>query len=63
MSEQRFIKSRTRSSNVGTIIGITLVLFMLGLLGFMLLNARELERHFKENVKVDIYLKLSLIHI
>ena len=60
MSEQRFIKSRTRSSNVGTIIGITLVLFMLGLLGFMLLNARELERHFKENVKVDIYLKRDL---
>jgi cell division transport system permease protein len=36
------------------------VLFMLGLLGFMLLNARELERHFKENVKVDIYLKRDL---
>ena len=36
MSNERFIKSRTRSSNVGTIIGITLVLFMLGILGFML---------------------------
>jgi cell division transport system permease protein len=45
---------------VGTVIGITLVLFMLGILGFMLLNAREMERHFKENVKVDIYLKRDL---
>ncbi len=60
MSNGRFIRKRTRSSNVGTIIGITLVLYMLGLLGFMLLNAREMERHFKENVKVDIYLKRDL---
>lgn len=60
MSTERFIKARTRSSNVGTVIGITLVLFMLGILGFMLLNARSLERHFKENVKVDIYLKRDL---
>lgn len=60
MSTERFIKARTRSSSVGTVIGITLVLFMLGILGFMLLNARALERHFKENVKVDIYLKRDL---
>jgi cell division transport system permease protein len=51
---------RTRTSSVGTVIGITLVLFMLGALGFMLLNARELERHFKENVKVDLYLKRDM---
>ncbi|MBP8823714.1 MAG: permease-like cell division protein FtsX [Flavobacteriales bacterium] len=60
MGDGRTIRRHTRSSNVGTIVGITLVLFMLGLLGFMLLNARELERHFKENVKVDIYLKRDL---
>lgn len=57
MGEDRHYKARTRSSSVGTVIGITLVLFMLGLLGFMLLNARELERHFRENVKVDLFLK------
>lgn len=60
MARDQIIRSRTRSSNVGTIVGVTLVLFMLGLLGFMLLNARELERHFKENVKVDIYLKRDM---
>lgn len=60
MAKARKIRRYTRSSNLGTIVGITLVLFMLGLLGFMLLNARELERHFKENVKVDIYLKRDL---
>ena len=60
MSARKPFKRYTRSSNAGTIIGITLVLYMLGLLGFMLLNARELERHFKEYVKVDIYLKRDL---
>ncbi len=60
MGRGRRIRRYTRSSNLGTITGITLVLFMLGVLGFMLLNARELERHFKENVKVDVYLKRDL---
>ncbi len=60
MGKGRRIPRYIRSSNLGTITGITLVLFMLGVLGFMLLNARELERHFKENVKVDVYLKRDL---
>ena len=60
MGLDRHFKARTRSSSVGTVIGITLVLFMLGMLGFMLLNARQLERHFKENVKVDLYLKRDM---
>lgn len=60
MGVDRHFKARTRSSSVGTVIGITLVLFMLGMLGFMLLNARQLERHFKENVKVDLYLKRDM---
>jgi cell division transport system permease protein len=42
---------------VGTIIGITLVLWMLGIQGFILLNARALERYFKEQVRVELFLK------
>lgn len=57
MATERQWKSRARTSSVGTVIGITLVLFMLGALGFLLQNARALERHFRENVKVDLYLK------
>jgi cell division transport system permease protein len=55
MAERRAYNVRT--SSLGTVIGITLTLFMLGLLGFLLINARQLEQHFKENVKVDIFLK------
>lgn len=60
MANARPYQIRTRTSSVGTVIGITLVLFMLGMLGFLLLNARTLERHFKENVHVDLYLKRDM---
>jgi cell division transport system permease protein len=48
---------RARTSNVGTVIGITLVLVMLGTLGYLLLNARKIEKYLKDHVQVDIYLK------
>lgn len=60
MGIDRHYRARMRTSNVGTVIGITLVLFMLGLLGFLLLNARALERYFKENVQMDVYLKREM---
>lgn len=41
-------------------IGIALVLFMLGVLGFLVLNAQALERYFKENVRVELFLKREL---
>lgn len=33
---------------------------MLGVLGFLVLNARALERYFKENVRVELFLKRDL---
>jgi cell division transport system permease protein len=57
MAGTRTHRTHGRTGSVGTVVGIALVLFMLGLLGFMLLNARALERHFKENVRVEVYLK------
>ncbi len=60
MAASRPSTFRIRSNNLGTVIGISLVLFMLGMLGFLLLNARSLERHFKENVRVEAYLVRDL---
>ncbi len=60
MNNERYFKARTRSSNVSTIIGIALVLFMLGVLGFLVLNAQALERYFRENVRVEVFLKRDL---
>lgn len=60
MGDERYLRSRARTSNVGTVIGISLVLFMLGVLGFLVLNARALERYFKENLRVELFLKRDL---
>ena len=60
MSMDRNSRSRTRSAGFGTIIGIALVLFMLGILGFLVLNAHALEQYFKENVRVELFLKRDL---
>ncbi len=57
MSVDRQFRMRARTSNVGTVIGITLVLVMLGTLGYLLLNARKIEKYLKDHVQVDIYLK------
>jgi len=51
---------RPRTTNVGTIIGITLVLMMLGIQGFVMLFAGSLERYFKEQVRVELFMKREL---
>ncbi len=60
MGMDRNNRTRTRSAGFGTIIGIALVLFMLGILGFLVLNAHALEQYFKENVRVELFLKRDL---
>lgn len=63
MGIDRHYRARTRGSSVGTVIGIALVLFMLGVLGFLVLNARALERYFREQVRMDVYLKQGLAEV
>ena len=60
MGVDRHYKGRTRTASVSTVIGIALVLFMLGVLGFLVLNAQALERYFRENVRVELFLKRDL---
>ncbi len=56
MSE-RLTKKRLRTSGVTVIISLSLVLFMLGALGLLIINANKLATHFKENVGFQVYLK------
>jgi len=53
----RLTKKRLRTSGVTVIISLSLVLFMLGALGLLIINANKLSTHFKENVGFQIYLK------
>ena len=56
-------KPRMNSSGVSTIIGISLVLFMLGLLGLVILNAKALSEYAKENIGFSIYLNKNVKEI
>lgn len=53
----RLTKKRLRTSGATVIISLSLVLFMLGALGLLIINANKLSTHFKENVGFQIYLK------
>ena len=55
--ESRITRRRLRSSYVTSIISISLVLFLLGLLGLLLLNAKKLSDYVKENIGISIILK------
>lgn len=56
-TRDKIAKRRMRGSYVTTVVGIALVLFMLGCLGLILLNANKLSTHVKENIRFQIYLK------
>ena len=58
-SFEKHQKRRLISSYFSVILSIALVLFLLGLLGILILNATKVSDHFKEQVVVTIYLKDS----
>lgn len=53
----RFAKRRMRGSYLSTVIGIALVLFMLGFLGLVLLNAQQLKDYMKESIRIQVEFK------
>ena len=48
---------KLKTSSVTVIISLALVLFMLGLLGLIIINAKKLSNHIKENIGFQIVLK------
>lgn len=48
---------RGKPSYVMSIIGVTLVLFLLGLVGWLVINANKLGDYFRENVEVRAFLR------
>lgn len=58
-SFEKFQKRRLISSYFSVVLSIALVLFLLGLLGMLVLNAKKVSDHFKEQVVLTIYLKDS----
>jgi cell division transport system permease protein len=48
---------RGKPSYFMSILGVTLVLFLLGIIGWLVINANKLGDYFKENVEVRAYLR------
>ena len=55
--KEKMVKRRLYASAVSTIISISLVLFMLGLVGLIVLTSEKLSVMVKENIGFSIYLK------
>lgn len=55
--EEKYNRKRLQSSYLTTIVSITLVLFMLGLLGLIILHAKKLSDYVKENIGFSIIMK------
>ena len=51
---------RGKPSYFMSILGVTLVLFFLGIIGLLVINAGKLSNHFRENVSISAYLREEL---
>jgi cell division transport system permease protein len=51
---------RSTPSYFMAIVGVSLVLFLLGLLGWIVINANRLGENFRENVEVQVYVRENI---
>ena len=58
--ETQLLKKKLKSSYFTTIVSLSLVLFVIGLLGLLILNAGKLSTYVKENIGFTIMLKNSV---
>lgn len=52
----KYSKRKLAGSSITTVVSLSLVLFMLGLLGIIILNTRKLSDNFKENIGIQLVL-------
>ena len=55
--QEKHTKRKLRTSSASSVVSISLVLFMLGILGLMLVNAQRLSNYVKENIGFTVMLK------
>lgn len=56
-SFEKYQKRRLISSYFSVVISISLVLFLLGLLGLLVLNSKKVADYFKEQIAITVFLK------
>lgn len=55
--EEKYNKRRLKSTYITSVISTSLVLFMLGILGMIILHAQKISNQVKENIGFSIYMK------
>jgi len=56
-SFEKYQKRRLRSSYISVVISISLVLFLLGILGLLVFNTKKVSNYFKESAAITLFLK------
>lgn len=56
-SFERYQKRKLITSYFSVVLSISLVLFLLGVLGMLVLNTKKLADHFKEQIRISVFLK------
>lgn len=59
-AQPKISTKRGKPSYFKAILGVTLVLFLLGMIGWLIINTRALGEHFKQNVEMNVYLREPL---
>ncbi len=59
LPEEKFNKRRLISTYFSVVVSISLVLFLTGIIGILLVNSKKVADHFKEQIVMTIYLRDS----
>ncbi|OIO99264.1 MAG: hypothetical protein AUJ98_11765 [Bacteroidetes bacterium CG2_30_33_31] len=54
--EDRFAKRRLRTSYLTSLTSITLMLFILGFFGLLIMHAKTIRKHVKENIQMNVFI-------
>lgn len=57
MTTSKFSAKRSKPSYFFSILGVALVLFILGILGWIVINAGKLEQYFRESVEIQAFIR------
>ncbi|HHZ64700.1 MAG TPA: hypothetical protein EYN51_04245, partial [Flavobacteriales bacterium] len=55
--QEKIVRRKLYASSISTVVSISLVLFMLGLVGLVVLTSEKLSVMVKENIGFSVYLK------
>jgi len=54
---EKYQKRRLITANISVVLSIAIVLFLLGSLGFFVLNSQKIINHFKEKITITVFFK------